>query len=64
MPSPVNESEATAFFTIALDPETAMRLMYLAKVCNNQPQSLMAAIIHDVLLDDELAHSTEPSSLQ
>jgi len=66
MPQPkdTEDSSFMTLFTVALDDETMARLWALARVCENNPVSLASAILHDVLEDDELAHSLDSTTLQ
>jgi hypothetical protein len=42
------------------DPVTIARLIELADICHANPQTLIAAIVRDVLEDDALAHMPDP----
>ena len=43
---------------VPLDAETEARLFRLSVICRDDPVSLAANLLHDILLDDELAHVT------
>ena len=48
----------TDTLTIPLDPRTAARLAKLSAICDDEPEVLAASLLHDVLLEDEIAHCT------
>lgn len=50
-------------FRVRLDDETVARLIAIADACHAQPAELIAAIVHDVLEDDALAHMEGPEPL-
>lgn len=43
-------------FSVKLDDLTLARLVELADNCHALPEAIIAAIVHDVLEDDALAH--------
>ena len=44
---------------LPIDAETTTRLLRLAAVCGSDPVALAASLLHDILLDDDLAHRLE-----
>ena len=46
-------------FVVELDDVTVARLMEVADNCHAHPCTLISAMVHDVLEDDELAHRRE-----
>lgn len=45
-------------FRVLLDDADVARLMELADILHAKPTEIIAAIVHDVLEDDALAHQT------
>lgn len=43
---------------VPLDAETIERLKMLAAICGDNPISVAASLLHDILEDDFLAHQT------
>ncbi len=43
---------------VPLDAATEARLRRLAVVCGDDPVAVASSLLHDILLDDELAHVT------
>jgi hypothetical protein len=61
-----DEAPPVRWISIPLDAETAARLAHLSDECHADPVSVAASLLHDVLADDEAAHSpgaTAPGSL-
>lgn len=56
------EDGGTVFFRVPIDDATVARLMTVADEAHADPATIIAAIVRDVLEDDELTHAaaTEP----
>jgi hypothetical protein len=51
-------SERPKLLTVPLDEDTDARLRRLAVICGDEPVILAAALLRDILLEDELMHVT------
>lgn len=54
------EEDGVVVLRVTLDPETADRLLAVADECHAEPSVVAASIIHDVLIEDAIAHQFEP----
>lgn len=55
------EEGGVVFFFVPVDDATVARLMTVADETHNDPATIIALILHDVLKDDEDAHlMTDP----
>ena len=54
------EDNEVVWVSVPLDAATAARLQGLADMCHAEPTSVAASLLHDVLKEDDEAHS-EPS---
>jgi hypothetical protein len=50
------------WINIPLDAETSARLSQLSDECHCDPVNVAASLLHDVLADDEAAHSPEATA--
>jgi hypothetical protein len=62
MPRPTDDTENIVWISVPLDGETAARLLNLSDVCHAEPVSVAASLLHDILKDDEIAHTEPPPS--
>jgi len=51
-----NDPEETVFLELAIDRETADRLLELSRFCQADPNTIAASLLHDILADDEAAN--------
>lgn len=59
----IKDPTETVWISIPLDGETAERLVNLSDACHADPDNIAAALLRDILKDDEDAHHllTPPS---
>lgn len=48
---------STTTFRVELDDETAVRLTKLAAFVGGDPACIIASMMHDILLEDEMEHA-------
>ena len=60
LPTDDEEWFGTAF-RVVLDDITVARLMKVSDECHADPRSVIAAMVSDILEDDELAHGSDGS---
>jgi hypothetical protein len=53
----MEDPQDTVWISIPLDPLTAARLRNLSDVCHADPIGVAASLLHDVLAEDDEAHS-------
>jgi hypothetical protein len=54
-----NRAEGRKSFRVVPDDVTLARLIELADICHTDPETLIVAIVRDVLEDDALAHADD-----
>lgn len=53
--------DGVVWLRVPLDADTAWRLKTLADICQAGSTSVAASLLHDILLDDDLAHDEHPT---
>lgn len=61
--SRAEEEGGYVFFRVPIDDATVVRLMTVADETHNDPATIIASIVRDVLKDDEDAHLPAPKPI-
>jgi hypothetical protein len=60
----ITRNDNDNLITIRMNDLTLARLLEMADDCHAYPEAVAAALLHDLLLDDALAHGEVSESLQ